>query len=196
MRARAGPRAPVPRPGAGTGPPPGSAVSSPARFDSRTEQPVITTRIPGLAALSRPRCPCRPITFASAFSRMAQVLMTTRSAASIDGATGQPAASRRPAISSESLLFIWQPSVQTKNDGTDRGSGRNSVSRSSSGASGSRGVAADATGGTMSRTGRRRDVMSPVMVVPVGHGSGTGPAADATVRAWNGSRTPKPGSPC
>ena len=43
--------------------------------------------------------------------------MTTRSAASIDGASGQPAASSRPAISSESLRFIWQPSVQTKNDG-------------------------------------------------------------------------------
>ena len=39
--------------------------------------------------------------------------MTMRSAVSSDGASSQPAASRRPAISSESLRFIWQPSVQT-----------------------------------------------------------------------------------
>ncbi len=135
--------------------------ASPARLDSRTEQPVITTRIPGLAVLSLPRCPCRPTTFASALSRMAQVLITTRSATSIDGASAQPAASSRPAISSESLLFIWQPSVHTKNDGNDLGSGRNSPRRSSSGASGSRGPATETVGGVMSRTGRLRGVMAP-----------------------------------
>jgi len=69
------------------------------------------------------------MTLASAASRIAQVLMTTRSAASIAGASAHPAARRRPAISSESLLFIWQPSVHTKNDGSERTSGRNSASR-------------------------------------------------------------------
>ena len=132
---------------------------SPVRFDSRTEQPVITTRIDGLAALSRLRCPWRPITFASAASRIAQVLITTTSAASIDGASAQPAVSSRPAISSESLLFIWQPSVQTKNAGRARGSGRNSSRRASSGANGSRGPAGPGAGGAMSRTGRLRVVM-------------------------------------
>jgi hypothetical protein len=53
------------------------------------------------------------MTFASAASRIAQVLMMTRSAASIVPASAQPAASSLPAISSESLRFIWQPSVQT-----------------------------------------------------------------------------------
>ncbi len=131
----------------------------PARFDSRTEHPVITTRSAGFAAFSRARWPWRPITFASAASRMAQVLMTTRSAASIDGASGHPAARSRPAISSESLRFIWQPSVHTKNDGRDRISGRNSARRRSSGTSASRGRPAGAPGATRSRTGSGRGVM-------------------------------------
>ncbi len=120
----------------------------------------MTTRSPGFACLSRPRWPCRPITLASAASRIAQVLMTTRSADSIDAASAQPAESRRPAISSESLLFIWQPSVQTKNDGRARGSGRNSASRRSWGTGASRGPAGAAVGGAVSSTGRVRDVMT------------------------------------
>ena len=44
-----------------------------------------------------------------------------------------PTASSRPAISSESLRFIWQPSVQTWNRGSARTSGRYSVRRSSRG---------------------------------------------------------------
>ena len=66
----------------------------------------ITTRIPGFACLSRRRWPWRPMTLASAASRIAQVLITTRSADSMVGASAQPAVSSRPAISSESLLFI------------------------------------------------------------------------------------------
>ena len=66
----------------------------------------MTTRIPGFACLSRASCPCRPMTFCSAASRIAQVLITIRSAASSAGASAQPAASSRPAISSESLRFI------------------------------------------------------------------------------------------
>ena len=100
------------------------------------------------------------MTLASAASRMAQVLMTTRSAASIEAAPAQPAASRRPAISSESLRFIWQPSVQTKNRGSAAASGRNSASRASCGSGGVRLRAGPAAGGTNSRTGRARDVMT------------------------------------
>ena len=80
------------------------------------------------------------MTFCSAASRMAQVLMTTRSASSIAGASAQPAASRRPAISSESLWFIWQPRVQTKKRGSAWSSGRNSSRRASSGAGGGGGA--------------------------------------------------------
>ena len=64
------------------------------------------------------------MTFCSAPSRIAQVLMTIRSAASIEGASAQPAASSLPAISSESLRFIWQPSVHRWNAGRARSSGR------------------------------------------------------------------------
>ncbi len=46
-------------------------------------------------------------------------------------ASSQPAASSRPAISSESLRFIWQPSVQTWKRGRARVSGRYSARRSS-----------------------------------------------------------------
>ncbi len=105
---------------------------------------------PGCAALSRARWPWRPMTFCSAPSRMAQVLMTTRSASSIDGASSQPAASSRPAISSESLRFIWQPSVQTWKRGRLTTSGTYSASRSSAGVTGSRGAAAG--GAPTSRT--------------------------------------------
>src|SRR3954452_23036729 len=101
------------------------------------------------------------MTFASAASRIAQVLMTTTSACSIAGASAHPAARSRPAISSESLLFIWHPSVQTKNAGSARGSGRNSPSRSSSGWNGPRAPAGAVTGGAMSRTGRLRVVIRP-----------------------------------
>ena len=104
-----------------------SAGARPARSGSRTEQPVSTTRSAGLAALSFASWPCRPMTFCSAASRIAQVLMTTRSAVSNDGASAQPAASRRPAISSESLRFIWQPSVQTWKRGRAAASGRYSL---------------------------------------------------------------------
>ena len=120
-------RARAPRPGAGTGPPPGSGAGRPARSGSRTEQPVSTTRMAGFAALSLASWPCRPMTFCSAPSRIAHVLMTTRSAASRLGASSQPAASSRPAISSESLRFIWQPSVQTWKRGRVRDSGRYSA---------------------------------------------------------------------
>ena len=137
--------------------------SRPVRSRSRTAHPVSTTRMPGFARLRRSRWPCRPTTLASAASRMAQVLMTTRSAASIEPASGHPAASRRPAISSESLLFIWQPRVQTKNRGRVGASGRNSVSRASSGASGSRGPAGATAGGTRSSTGSARDGVRSVM---------------------------------
>ena len=55
--------------------------------------------------------------------------MTTRSAVSRLAASSQPAVSSRPAISSESLRFIWQPSVQTWNRGSVRASGRYSARR-------------------------------------------------------------------
>ena len=80
---------------AGRGRPRGSASSSPAVLFARTEQPVITTRSAGLAARSRARCPIRPMTFCSAASRMAHVLMTIRSADSRPAASAQPAASKR-----------------------------------------------------------------------------------------------------
>ena len=126
----------------------------PSRCGSRTEHPVRTTRRPGFASLRRARCPCRPITFCSAPSRIAQVLMTISSAASIDDASAQPAASSRPAISSESLRFIWQPSVHMWNAGRARSSGRYSASRRSATSGATRGVTDWA--GSMSRTGRAR----------------------------------------
>jgi hypothetical protein len=55
----------------------------------------------------------RPMTFCSAASRIEQLLMTMRSASSKEPASAQPAPTRAPAISSESEVFIWQPSVQT-----------------------------------------------------------------------------------
>ncbi len=109
----------------------GKRLRNPSRSDSRTPQPVRTTRVPGRSRLSSARRPCRPITRASACSRTAQVLITIRSAASIDPAGRQPTASSWPAISSESLWFIWQPSVQTQKEGIVSASGRNSASRAS-----------------------------------------------------------------
>ena len=91
----------------------GNRRSKRSKSISRTAQPVITTRRDGLTDFNRASSPCRPTTFASAASRMAHVLITMRSAASIAGASAQPAARSRPAISSESLRFIWQPRVQT-----------------------------------------------------------------------------------
>ena len=85
--------------------------------------------------------------------------MTTRSAVSSDGASSQPAVNRRPAISSESLRFIWQPSVPTWKRGSVRASGRYSARRSSADRPG--GAASVPTpigrGSSMSRTGRARD---------------------------------------
>ena len=103
-----------------------STVSS-----ARTEQPVSTTRSAGLAAFRRLMAPMRPMTLCSAASRMAQLLMTTRSADSSPSASAQPAASSAPAISSESEWFIWQPRVQTWNRGSTWSSVRNSDTRGS-----------------------------------------------------------------
>ena len=132
------------------------------------------------------------MTFASAASRIAQVLITTRSAASIDGASAQPAASSRPAISSESLLFIWQPSVQTKNDGQGARLGPEL-------ARGARRRGRTASRGPAGRDGRRRDVedgeaavvMTLVMVVPVvvpARESGPCPIPSVT---WNWITSPE-----
>ena len=70
-----------------------------------------------------------------------------------------PRRSRRragaPAISSESLWFIWQPSVQIGKRGRDAASGRYSSTRASATASEPRGAAAR-RGGTTSRTGSAR----------------------------------------
>src|SRR5262245_53867139 len=85
---------------------------------------------------------------------MAHVLMTTRSAVSSDDASSQPARNRRPAISSESLRFIWQPSVQMWKGGSVRASGTYSTRRSSRGASGDRGMVAPPAGRPTSRTSR------------------------------------------
>ena len=57
-----------------------AAAEAASRSASRTEQPVSTTRRPGLARFRLARWPWRPMTFCSAASRMAQVLITTRSA--------------------------------------------------------------------------------------------------------------------
>ena len=56
----------------------------------------MTTRRPGFAAFIRFRAPWRPMTFASAASRIAQVLMTTRSAASIAGASATAGGEQAP----------------------------------------------------------------------------------------------------
>ena len=128
----------------------GNRRARPVRSRSRTAQPVRTIRSAGFAALSRARWPCRPTTFCSAASRIAHVLITTRSASSSDGASAQPAARSRPAISSESLRFIWQPSVQTWNRGRARASGRYSarrVSAGSAGCCGGRGAGANSSMG-------------------------------------------------
>ena len=136
------------------------------------------------------------MTFASAASRIAQVLITTRSAASIDGASAQPAASSRPAISSESLLFIWQPSVQTKNDGQGARLGPELLEALVLGRERRRAARpARLTGGAMSRTGRLRVVMTLVMVVPVAVASAKG-RAPLPSASWNCSPTPRRGSPC
>src|SRR3954464_11271855 len=67
---------------------------------------------------------------------MAHVLMTTSSGVSSDAASAQPADRSRPAIASESLRFIWQPSVQTWNRGSAGVSGRYSARRTSAGSGG------------------------------------------------------------
>src|SRR6187455_2208982 len=96
----------------------------------------------------------RPITFCSAASRIAQVLMTISSADSRLGASEQPAAARAPAISSESERFIWQPSVQTWKDGNATSSVANSASAGSAPAGAMR------TGlGAMSSIGSARVLM-------------------------------------
>ena len=85
--------------------------------------------------------------------------MRMRSASSNAGDSARPAARRRPAISSESLRFIWQPSVQTWKRGSAWSSRRYSARRSSSGSAARRGPpeAADAgIGGARSSTGRAR----------------------------------------
>src|SRR3990172_5251492 len=76
------------------------------------------------------------MTLASASSRIAQVLMTIRSADSIEGDSVTPAARSLPAISSESLRFIWQPSVHTWKLGSAALTGRYSRKRASRGRDG------------------------------------------------------------
>ena len=83
--------------------------------------------------------------------------MTMSSASSKPVASSQPARNSRPAISSESLRFIWQPSVQRWKRGSARVSGRYSVSRSSAGAAGWRGAASEA-GPRISSMGSAREV--------------------------------------
>ena len=78
------------------------------------------------------------------------------------------AVSRRPAISSESLRFIWQPSVQTWKRGRVRDSGTYSVRRRSAGSAGRRGTPG-AGSRASSSIGRARVAVvvdRSVMVVP------------------------------
>ena len=77
--------------------------------------------------------------------------MTMSSASSRVGASAQPAASKAPAISSESEVFIWQPRVQTWKLGRTVASVPYS-STAASGRAGARG--STATGGGASRMGR------------------------------------------
>jgi hypothetical protein len=49
----------------------------------------------------------------SGFSRIVQVLNTSTSAASCEGASPSPSDSSIPLIRSESCAFIWQPNVVT-----------------------------------------------------------------------------------
>ena len=54
-------------------------------------------------------CPTRPMTRCSAWSRMAQVFTRMTSASSGLSVATNPCSARMPAISSLSLMFIWQP---------------------------------------------------------------------------------------
>ena len=135
--------------------------------------------MPGFAALSRARWPCRPMTFCSAPSRIAQVLMTTRSAVSIDVASSQPDREQRPAISSESLRFIWQPSVQTWNRGRAAASGRYSVESFVVGRGRLRGAGAGAGAPSRGRRGSGR-------LARGGHG----PRTSVTAAPWYATAPP------
>ena len=111
----------------------------------------------------------RPMTFCSAASRMAQVLMTMRSADSRPSASAQPAASSAPAISSESEWFIWQPSVQTWKRGRTWSSVRNSDTRGSSSVgprcASRAGAGASSSTGSVRAAIRRATPMAPQQAV-------------------------------
>ncbi len=73
-------------------------------------QPPTAICMPGRAAFFGARWPRLPYSLLSAFSRTAQVLKTTTSAASApSGARTYPASSSSPANRSESWTFIWHP---------------------------------------------------------------------------------------
>ena len=87
----------------------------------------MTTRRPGFAAFSRFRAPWRPMTFASAASRIAQVLMTTRSAASIAAPRdSRRRAGGRPSPRSRSCSS-GSPASRRRTTAASATSGRNSV---------------------------------------------------------------------
>ncbi len=71
-------------------------------------------RRPGRSALRRRSRPSEWRNFAVAFSRTAQVLRNTKSAAAALAAASRPRDCSSPATLSESLTFIWQPNVWMK----------------------------------------------------------------------------------
>ena len=73
--------------------------------------PVTPITTSGFVSRSCWSWPTRPITRCSAWSRMAQVFTRITSASSADAAGAYPCSARMPAISSLSLMFIWQPYV-------------------------------------------------------------------------------------
>ena len=157
-----------------------------ATLSARTEQPVSTTRSAGVGRLEARQAPIRPMTFCSAASRMAQVLMTTRSAASSDAASAQPAASSAPAISSESEWFIWQPRVQT----WKRGRTRSSVSELGQGVGRAHGGACRGRARQRGRTSSDRQLHGPVIGPPCAWSRAARSAALRRRRARGARRSP------
>jgi hypothetical protein len=78
-------------------------------------QPATAIVSSGRSRLSSAMRPTSLRSFCSAFSRMLQVLSSTRSASASPSASRWPALRSTSPIRSESCEFIWQPKVMTEN---------------------------------------------------------------------------------
>ncbi len=72
-------------------------------------QPLTAMSMSGLIAFSPLRIPNSPNTLSSAFSRIAQVLMITKSADFSSSTEAKPLSSNKPRMFSSSRTLAWQP---------------------------------------------------------------------------------------